>query len=132
MLWIFSASTEAGSFEQTSRFIGPLLKWLFPAIDPEMLNAIHFGIRKTGHFVQYAILAALLWPACARRWVPVVAISVAYAALDELHQSFVPSRQGSVADVLIDASGAVAAVLVLGWISRRKTRRALHGTPMGV
>ncbi len=82
--------------------------------------------------MQYAILATLLWPACAQRWRPVVAISVLYAALDEVHQSFVPSRAGSVWDVMIDTAGAVAAVLVLHWIWRRRMRRALQKTPMSV
>jgi hypothetical protein len=36
---------------------------------------------------------------------------------DELHQLFVPSREASVVDVLIDASGAVLALLFL-WTVR--------------
>lgn len=41
-----------------------------------------------------------------------VAIVPAYAALDEFQQSFVPGRGASMWDVLLDASGGVAAQLV--------------------
>jgi VanZ family protein len=41
-----------------------------------------------------------------------VLIVAGYAALDEFHQSFVPGRQAAVGDVLIDASGGIAAQLV--------------------
>ena len=37
----------------------------------------------------------------------------AYAALDEWHQSFVPGRQASVGDVLIDLAGICGMLLIL-------------------
>lgn len=41
-----------------------------------------------------------------------------YAASDEIHQSFVPSRDARISDVLLDTSGAVLAMLVIWSISR--------------
>ena len=47
-------------------------------------------------------------------------ITLAYAATDEFHQSFVTGRNGTPADVLIDAVGvAIAAAL---YARRRSTR----------
>jgi VanZ family protein len=38
--------------------------------------------------------------------------------VDEIHQSFVPGRQGAVADVLIDSVGVLAGVLLAVWWRR--------------
>lgn len=82
-----------------------------------------------GHVTEYAILATLLWYACGRRWGWVLLICITYASLDEWHQTFVPSRVGSVQDVMIDTLGAGLALLALkgtgAWITRRRAR-ALH------
>ena len=76
---------------------------------------------KTGHFVGYAMLGALLLRGTANvRWAGVrwraslgaVAGSALYGALDEYHQWFVPGRFSSVADWVADVSGAMAAVIV--------------------
>ena len=48
-----------------------------------------------------------------------VAIAVAYAVTDELHQTFVPGRNGSPVDVAIDAVGAL---LAAGLIRRGQSR----------
>ena len=62
-------------------------------------------LRKCAHATEYAVLAALLLRALGN--LPVAfALTVAYAASDELHQTFVRGRHGSAYDVLIDAAGA--------------------------
>ena len=80
----------------------------------------------SAHFAEYAVLAALLWlalhstPALACRAAPLAfAVAVLYAVSDEFHQSFVPGRYPDVRDVLVDAAGALAALLVLRWWARR-------------
>jgi VanZ family protein len=55
------------------------------------------------------------------RWLQaarVVLLVILYAASDEFHQSFVPSREASVLDVLIDTAGSVLALLFLWVIGR--------------
>jgi VanZ family protein len=49
--------------------------------------------------------------ALARPW-PALAIAVAYAASDELHQHFVRGRVGSPWDIAIDAAGATIGLIV--------------------
>ncbi|HSH94891.1 MAG TPA: VanZ family protein [Roseimicrobium sp.] len=137
MVLIFSASTDAMSAPHTSRFTGPILHWLFPGIDENTVGLIQVGIRKTAHLTEYAILAWLLWRAL---WIPVpgdrrpwnrkvayqaIALAAAYAATDEFHQSFVPSRGASPVDVLIDTAGAVIGIyLVHRWHAWRQRRLA--------
>lgn len=42
-------------------------------------------------------------------------VSVAYAITDEIHQTFVPGRGGQASDVVLDAAGAFAGILLLRW-----------------
>jgi VanZ family protein len=66
-------------------------------------------LRKIAHAVEFAVLGALLLRALGSVR-GAVALGVAYAASDELHQVFVPGRRGSVVDVLIDAVGVAVGV----------------------
>jgi VanZ family protein len=66
-------------------------------------------LRKIAHAAEYAVLGALLVRAVGRPWVA-VALGVAYAISDEIHQSFVPGRMGSPLDVALDTVGVVAGV----------------------
>jgi VanZ family protein len=128
MSLIFVASTDLMSGQQTSRFIGPFLRWLIADISPEGIAAVQLLVRKAAHVTEYAILALLMFRALAggrerRAWQPwlVLGIAAAYAAVDEWHQSFVASRTGSPRDVAIDVCGALLGVLIYCWFSRRST-----------
>jgi VanZ family protein len=130
MLLIFAGSTDALSAEHTSRFLVPFLRWLNPDISFATLAAIQLFMRKMGHLTEYAILAALLWRAlrdsALKFWEPAaIALFIAgsYAALDEFHQSFVPSRTAALGDVLIDCCGALAAMAICWFFARRKPAR---------
>ena len=130
MLLIFSASTDAGSFQNSSRILGPLLHWLFPGLAPETVNTVITAIRKCGHLSEYALLAVLVWRARRRpvwrdprpwHWseaLEALWVAVLYAATDEFHQTFIPSREGCVRDVLIDSCGAVFALILLRLVGR--------------
>ena len=78
-------------------------------------------LRKIAHVTEYAILGALLTRAVRRPGLA-LALAVAYAASDEVHQLFVEGRHGSPLDILIDTAGALAGVLA--W-QRLAARRAL-------
>jgi VanZ family protein len=43
----------------------------------------------------------------------VMGVTVAYAASDEYHQSFVPGRHPGLSDVLIDGLGAATALILM-------------------
>jgi VanZ family protein len=122
LIIISYASSDSFNAGNTSRIIGPLVLWLFPNTTPETLAVVHVITRKVAHFSEYAILAYLAArafrtsprPALASRWfIAALALIVAYALLDEYHQSFVPSRTGSVYDSLIDMAGGLTALLIL-------------------
>jgi VanZ family protein len=128
--WLaFISFASSGSFSagNTSRIIGPLILWLFPNTTPETLLMVHFITRKLAHFTEYAILGFLA--ARAFRTSPTAAISgrwllisatliVSFALLDEYHQTFVPTRTGSIYDSFIDIAGGLTALLVTARRSR--------------
>ncbi len=127
-------STASLSSENTGRFLYPILHFLF-GLDPVRFLSWHFLIRKTGHVVGYAILSILLF----RAWRATIAVanhprwSMAWAraalgmtalvaSLDEWHQTFLPSRTGTIHDVILDtAAGLGAQILVYLWLRGKKT-----------
>jgi VanZ family protein len=78
--------------------------------------------RKILHAAEYAALCLLWWRAFAtvttrqRAIVAAVAVSVAYAISDEVHQTFIEGRHGSPVDVAIDSAGIA---LATAWLWRR-------------
>ncbi len=136
MMIIFSASGDTKSFQHSSRIIAPLLHWLLPHLSEHAVDAVVTALRKCAHLTEYAVLALLFWRALrkpvrhdARPWSwrePAIAVLLValYAASDEYHQRFVPSRDASVRDVLIDTTGAIAGMILLwGLWKWRASRR---------
>jgi VanZ family protein len=110
-------STHYFSGEETARVIIPLLHWLFSGASPRMLRLMHVGIRKMAHVTEFGFFSITVFHGIRRgrfgwrfNWaLATLVIAVAYAGLDEWHQSFVPLREARVRDVAIDALGAVLA-----------------------
>ena len=140
MTLIFSVSGDAQSMQHSSRIIAPILRALFPGISEHTVSLIVLIARKCAHLTEYAVLAFLFWRA---RWRPqrddprpwswretgfAVLFVALYAASDEFHQSFVPTREASIHDVFIDTLGAAAGMLGL-WLlwkfRRRKVGKAV-------
>ena len=137
LLWfglIFLASSDTGSSGRSSRIIKPIVLWLFPQASPRTVEQVVLGVRKCAHLTEYGVLALLFWRAFRhpvkhdpRPWSWIEAGLaclgvVVYAATDELHQLFVPTRQASVLDVLIDTSGGVLGIAAL-WTWGRWRKR---------
>ncbi|MDQ3043284.1 MAG: VanZ family protein [Acidobacteriota bacterium] len=124
VLWIgliLFFSTEQASMSNTSRFIRPILEFLFPNAPEEVLIVYHGYIRKLAHFTVYAILA--FWTARAfvnssrkflrQFWfVCAFVVVLLVASIDETNQSFLASRTGSIYDVLLDVGGGLAMIAV--------------------
>lgn len=97
-------------------------------------------IRKLAHFVEYAcmgVLVHVLWSQWMKRGRGLYLLTVVWvavsAAADEIHQLFVPGRDGNLADVCLDTCGGAFGLLVcvlgvkaLVWRRRRRegNRRA--------
>jgi VanZ family protein len=116
VIWMFSG--ESFSAASTSRFLTPLLRWLDPDISYQAILRIRLYIRKAAHLTEYAVLAVLAFRALylsldvstPRVIGLTIALVLAVAALDELRQSFLATRTGSLADVAIDLTGGALGV----------------------
>ena len=108
MIALFLLSTTVFSASNTSRFIEPALRWIFPTAAPATIALMHALIRKAAHFTNYAILFWLLIRGPLRnRPFLALACCVAYAFTDEAHQVFAGGRGPSLYDVALDSSGAL-------------------------
>ena len=74
--------------------------------------------------LAYGILAWLWWryltPISQLKWSVLLiafALTTLYGMTDEIHQAFVPGRHSRVGDVLFDAAGALAMILLIRRIS---------------
>ena len=82
--------------------------------------------RKLVHLVVFGMLAALLrWalPAIRGRWLVAFVGAVLYGISDEIHQSFVPTREGAAIDIAVDAVGALGALLLTATVEVRSRLR---------
>ena len=121
MCFIFWMSTETFSSENTFSWTEILVHFLLPKISSQEVLFINALIRKAAHVVEYFVLGILLFRTFRGssvsswnwRW-PIFAVIVValWAASDEFHQSFVPSRMASAADVAIDTAGGILAQFV--------------------
>ena len=123
-----SEHTESALYGILSRLFGPINLYDF--------LIWHHYLRKTGHVVGYAMLCLLLYRGFRatvgdlRIWERKSAIvawvgTLIVASLDELHQSFIPSRTGTYRDVILDSTaGLVALLLLYLWLRRSGPKEA--------
>jgi len=126
---IFLFSTDIFSDSHTSSIFRPFFSSLVPSLTTEQIDWIHFLLRKFGHWIAYFILCRFLMAAFtahfplwkrSRHLLWSLLWAILYAAGDEWHQLFVPSRSASQFDVLIDSFGAFCGAL---WFERGKKTR---------
>ena len=125
-------STDFFSAENTGTVLYTILTRLFGHINFYHFLVFHHYLRKTGHVVGYGMLSLLLlrgWRATLGRdhalllraallsWLGTACV----AAMDEWHQSYIPSRTGSVWDVALDTVSGVAFLVVAYLWLRRAT-----------
>lgn len=146
------------SLESTRLFTGEATSgWLlrilshFERVSLHQVVFLNYLLRKTGHFVGYAILSWLAFhgwmetlayrteraiqragkkAVVPRRWhlraaVLAVVCTFVVACLDEIHQSFIPGRTGVFHDVVLDTMGGIFAqfILLLYWTVKEKRDR---------
>ncbi|HBG76096.1 VanZ family protein [Eubacteriales bacterium mix99] len=145
VLWmciIFAFSHQPGN--DSSRMSGGITQIIesmagFLNINTDRFD-LHLFVRKSAHFLEFAVLGALFFAAfrpASRRPSPrsglrtglrAQAAGMAYAATDELHQLFVPGRSCQVRDMLIDSCGVLLAVLLCCafYLARGRRRAEYH------
>jgi VanZ family protein len=132
-------STGTFSAQNTSSWLRPIVEHWFGAIKDSMWEAFHYCLRKTGHFVGYGTVGFTFlraWLHTLDRRGPtellpfrlessILAIfsTAIVACCDEFHQSFLPNRNGTPVDVLLDTAGASVLCLLVWLVCWRKRTR---------
>lgn len=131
-------STGYASSRNTFRLLYQLSSFLFGRVNYQLIFEMDHLLRKTGHFIGYAVLSGLTFLALRntyrdriqsslrRPWGKVLGdlwrmewaliallLTVITASLDEIHQTFLPSRTGRWQDVVLDTSGAFVLQLLI-------------------
>ncbi len=124
--WFSSARWRGGA---TAPLLEPWLRALLPWATPEQIAAPTGSLRKTGHVVEYAVLALLWRRALAgprdRTWrVAARARGAHRRDSTRCTRPLTPTREGRVADVLLDG-GAAAGALAGGHARCAPRRRRL-------
>ncbi|PYZ91730.1 hypothetical protein CR194_19100 [Salipaludibacillus keqinensis] len=89
---------------------------------------MEFFLRKGAHFFLFALLGFFVFLALfklTRRslssFIIAMIVVIAYAALDEYRQTFIPSRSGLIEDVILDTAGGLFGA-TMGWLKKLISR----------
>jgi VanZ family protein len=86
---------------------------------------VDFGVHKTIHLILYSALFFCFYRAT--KSVPLAMLfSILYGVSDEVHQTFVPTRQGSALDVLVDTLAVFISALALWKFSHKLPKTLLN------
>jgi len=131
-------STGYASAQNTYLLLYRVLSFFYAQIDVRLVWELDHILRKSGHFIGYAILSGLTFLAlrntCRDRvtgsslrpwgqffgdfwrleWSSIaILLTIVTASMDEIHQTFLPFRTGRWQDVLLDTSGAFLLQLII-------------------
>ena len=146
---IRAESTDTASAANTGVLLYKVISTVAPRVEPAFVELLNTVLRKTGHFVGYAILSALVllalrntnrdrlrnrlqrpWGIYLRdywrkEWALLgILLTIVTAAFDEIHQTFIPSRTGRWQDVVLDTCGAIVIqVFLYLWAARTLRQR---------
>ncbi len=131
-------STGYASSQNTFRLLYQTMSFFFGRVNYQFILEMDHILRKSGHFIGYAVLSGLTFLALRntyrdriqsslqRPWgkslgdlwrmewsLIAILLTVATASMDEIHQTFLPSRTGRWQDVVLDTSGAFVLQLLI-------------------
>ena len=129
---IAAESTRVFSAANTGQWLYPIFHY-FTGVDRARFEIWNGILRKLGHFVGYFVLSVLLFrawratlpsraTAWSQRWAGIAwLMTTTVAGLDEWHQTYIPSRTGTIRDVILDSAAALIAQFVIWAFLIRKT-----------
>ena len=125
VIFMFSSQNAEKSSQVSKSIVETVVeKIIEKEVKPESLEKI---IRKSAHFALFALLGVFAFlmlktSGYIRKNMYIFAftllICIVYAISDEVHQLFVSGRDGNVADVVIDTSGALIGMSIAYLLSR--------------
>jgi len=92
--------------------------WYFSSLPGNSVSVPFSWMAIVYHFSIFSIFAFFVLSALAKKnsqkteFILTILITIIFAVLDELHQSFVPFRNAGIQDVLVDTLGAFFSALI--------------------
>ena len=151
---IRAESTDMASANNTSTVLYAVISAIAPHVEHSFVDQLDAILRKTGHFLGYGILSALVflalrntnrdriravlhrpWGTYLRdlwrgEWVLIgMLATIVTASFDEIHQTFIPSRTGRWQDVVIDTCGAAVIQVIIYSLCTRAMRKQRTTAP---
>ncbi len=132
MTVIFLFSSQSGDdsgrlSEKVSRIISKIIFFNFDTMTVEKQNFIvselNSFVRKLAHFSVYTVLGMFVYMAVLtfgdvfkHKRTIALGLCALYAAADEIHQYFIPSRTMRLRDVIIDSTGSLFGIIIISVI----------------
>jgi VanZ family protein len=129
-------STDVFSADNTRSVIEKVFLWFVPHASHHALAVLNYVVRKSAHFIEYAVLGAFLFRAFRAddpmrwrlKWAFYSFLTAgAWALVDEFHQKLTRTRGGSIWDSLIDSSGALFMLVAIAIVYRTPRRTVVQG-----
>lgn len=125
-------STDVFSADNTRSVIEKIFLWFVPHASHHALAVLNYVVRKSAHFIEYAVLGAFLFRAFRAdgqvrwrlKWAFYSFLTAgAWALVDEFHQTLTRNRGGSIWDALLDSSGALFMLIGISIVYRTPQTR---------
>lgn len=129
-IFCFSAQNgmESGDLSlKVSRVLAKVIFFRFGSMDAGqqtfIVSELNFFVRKLAHFSIYTALGMIVYTAVISSGISLkykrlcsLAVCVLYAAIDEIHQYFIPERSMRLRDVFIDSMGSLFGIIIISVI----------------
>ena len=124
LIFAFSNQKAVASTENSQSFIRSTIINVYKIFNSnateEQINEIvekyDTPVRKLAHFTEYfvlGVLVCLMFKAYGiKNSYLMIIVCFLYACSDEIHQLFVPGRNGNVIDVVIDSVGSTLSIII--------------------
>lgn len=128
-------STDVFSADNTRSAIEKIFLWFVPHASHHALVVLNYVVRKSAHFLEYAVLGAFLFRAFRAdhpvrwqlKWAAYSLVTAgAWSLLDEFHQTLTRTRGGSIWDSLLDSSGALFMLIAISIVYRTPRRTGVQ------
>ena len=124
ILWMYLVFGFSGQDGEESSGISYKISMLITGNNEEVAKIIEPYVRKIAHFSEYAVGVILFFlllntfPKITLKLKNILSsiITIIYAISDEIHQLYIPGREGKIVDVYIDTLGIITGVIFINII----------------
>ena len=134
ILWMYLVFGFSGQDGEQSSGISYKISMILTGNNEDIAIIIEPYVRKVAHFAEYAVGAILIYlllytfPKISSkiRNISSIIITIIYAISDEIHQLYIPGREGKIVDVYIDTLGIITGVIFINIIIKIFNKKLIN------